>query len=598
MSTNRPNIYKKVTALLSIAILTFAFAIAGTAFAIGNHMPGQAGEHDPLTSALFNATGQIQSDQATAIMDNVNGNNIISRDRLFRLFSDTGGGNTFSLSQRTWRMVAADNNSITFWSGQAYRASNFRTQNNQANSHQYNQSHVRTNMLADFDNLVSDWSTEVLGANILPLGTSNHYGVSTDRIWLPSIGNLTFLTAAEGASWFQNDTQRRFNANGFGNSAWLRTPASAFMSIPHPGNTELRRASWSWRCAVCQRISPNQNVPNRYTSFGVGQITTGGNMMRGVRYELCSGGTGCQRWMRHNEHIMGASNVLSSSPGSAASVWGNRAAEVQTVSNLGHVNAISPGGAGVSQSMAVVPALRLSRQAVEDGMGNNVTFDANGGTPTPEPQHVQVNGTATEPSVTRPGYIFDHWSLQATPTVPFVFTTPITEPITLVAQWTARTGNVSFSLNGGTGTPPASFTATTGGTWPASITVPANIARIGHILLGFYTAPTDGERVFNRYGGLDPDPPAIVMPAGGLTLYAMWVPIGGAGGGFGLAELVAEAHSRNFTLANFGNNEVYWVEFNVALRNAETARHYLHTLNPGQVASIAYTLRVTMERAS
>jgi len=229
---------------------------------------------------------------------------------------------------------------------------------------------------------------------------------------------------------------------------------------------------------------------------------------------------------------------------------------------------------------------------------HTVTFDLNGGTSAqPDQQTVDdTTGRVTNPgNPTRPGYTFTRWENTATPGTAFPWaTTPVTADITIRAIWTANTGTVNFSLNGGTGTPPATFTATTGGTWPASITVPANIARIGHLLMGFATAPTDGQMVFNRYGQLVAGYPPLVMLAGGITLYAQWVP---TTGGFGLAELIAEALSRNFQPSDF-DTVTEWEALAVALYRGQWALSYLPNLSPQQVESIALQLRKAMEGAN
>jgi len=167
---------------------------------------------------------------------------------------------------------------------------------------------------------------------------------------------------------------------------------------------------------------------------------------------------------------------------------------------------------------------------------------------------------------------------------------------TLWARWTANSGTVSFNINGGSGTVPASFTRTTGQAWPASITVATDIDLLGHIFIGFGIGQTDGQLVFNSIGQRVASPPALVMPAGGLTLYAQWVPIGGAGT-MGLAETVSEAHQLRLTRTDFPN-ETTWQRFNVALRQAEWALWNLHNLTSGQVAAIAGELRTSMDARS
>ena len=62
-----------------------------------------------------------------------------------------------------------------------------------------------------------------------------------------------------------------------------------------------------------------------------------------------------------------------------------------------------------------------------------VTFDANGGTPTPDAQTVVKDGTATEPTApTKEGYTFAGWQLDGKK---YDFSKPVTQDIKLVAVW-------------------------------------------------------------------------------------------------------------------------------------------------------------------
>ena len=62
-----------------------------------------------------------------------------------------------------------------------------------------------------------------------------------------------------------------------------------------------------------------------------------------------------------------------------------------------------------------------------------VTFDAKGGTPTPDAQKVVKDGTATAPTdPTKKGYTFVEWQLDG---AKYDFGTPVTKDITLVAVW-------------------------------------------------------------------------------------------------------------------------------------------------------------------
>jgi uncharacterized repeat protein (TIGR02543 family) len=73
-----------------------------------------------------------------------------------------------------------------------------------------------------------------------------------------------------------------------------------------------------------------------------------------------------------------------------------------------------------------------------DPIPQAVTFDSDGGTPTPATQNVLYGSKATVPTSapTKAVYTFAYWYLTATPDTPFDFNTTITAPITLFAKWT------------------------------------------------------------------------------------------------------------------------------------------------------------------
>ncbi len=90
-----------------------------------------------------------------------------------------------------------------------------------------------------------------------------------------------------------------------------------------------------------------------------------------------------------------------------------------------------------------------------------VTFDPAGGS---EVSSIQVleNGNAYSPTTTRDGYVFVEWQLNGET---FDFNTPITSNITLTAVWReedqpdpneGKEWNVTFNLNGGSGSAPSS----------------------------------------------------------------------------------------------------------------------------------------------
>ncbi len=79
-----------------------------------------------------------------------------------------------------------------------------------------------------------------------------------------------------------------------------------------------------------------------------------------------------------------------------------------------------------------------------------VTFNTDGGTPAVEPQTVNYNSTATEPSApTREGYVFSGWKANgAGDIVTWPYT--VTDDVQMVAQWTKEKYRITFNLNGGT----------------------------------------------------------------------------------------------------------------------------------------------------
>ena len=79
-----------------------------------------------------------------------------------------------------------------------------------------------------------------------------------------------------------------------------------------------------------------------------------------------------------------------------------------------------------------------------------ITFDSNGGSNVPS-QTVDYNGTAIKPdNPTREGYTFVNWKLNGND---YDFSTPVTNSITLVAEWTINKYTVTFNSNGGSNVP-------------------------------------------------------------------------------------------------------------------------------------------------
>ena len=93
-----------------------------------------------------------------------------------------------------------------------------------------------------------------------------------------------------------------------------------------------------------------------------------------------------------------------------------------------------------------------------------VTFNANGGSPTPAAQTLDANSVITQPTATAParsGYTFGGWWTAQTGGSQWNFDTGrITANITLWARWTPITYTITYNLDGGTNDSrnPANFT--------------------------------------------------------------------------------------------------------------------------------------------
>ena len=80
-----------------------------------------------------------------------------------------------------------------------------------------------------------------------------------------------------------------------------------------------------------------------------------------------------------------------------------------------------------------------------------VTFDPQGGSPTPDSQQVEKGKVATEPTnPTKNGYTFKGWYTEKECKNKYNFSTAVEDNKTLYAGWDAKQYNITYVLNGGT----------------------------------------------------------------------------------------------------------------------------------------------------
>jgi len=138
-----------------------------------------------------------------------------------------------------------------------------------------------------------------------------------------------------------------------------------------------------------------------------------------------------------------------------------------------------------------------------------VTFNSNGGSSVAK-QTVLFNGTVTKPTnPTMSGCTFAGWYRDSGFKNLYDFSTKVIENTTLYAKWTAT---VTFSVNSGSGTAPASQTVSTG----TSITLPSGsgLSKSGNIFTGWNTNASGTGTTYSA-GSSFP-------VSSNVTLYAKW----------------------------------------------------------------------------
>jgi uncharacterized repeat protein (TIGR02543 family) len=150
----------------------------------------------------------------------------------------------------------------------------------------------------------------------------------------------------------------------------------------------------------------------------------------------------------------------------------------------------------------------------------NVAFDSQGGS-SAESTTYTIGGSINLPAdPVRDGKVFDGWfaassggsRLGVAPTYS-TYSPSATGDITLFAQWSDASYEITFNTGGGSSV--SSSTYTTGG----SIILPAAPSRTGYTFAGWYSAANDGTRLGNALQSITPG------GFGPLSIYAQWTPI-------------------------------------------------------------------------
>jgi uncharacterized repeat protein (TIGR02543 family)/LPXTG-motif cell wall-anchored protein len=148
---------------------------------------------------------------------------------------------------------------------------------------------------------------------------------------------------------------------------------------------------------------------------------------------------------------------------------------------------------------------------IESVYGKSVTFLANGGSGTMTAQTSNGTETLTANSFTRDGYTFAGWHTNSSGTGGTSYTDGqsynFSADITLHAQWTPLTYNVTYDEQGGTTVSDGTYT--TGST----ITLPAAPTQAGFTFAGWFIASTGGTALGATYA-----PPGT----GNIIIYAQW----------------------------------------------------------------------------
>ena len=185
--------------------------------------------------------------------------------------------------------------------------------------------------------------------------------------------------------------------------------------------------------------------------------------------------------------------------------------ETSTVNNRGTIGGGTFSGAVENQASGTISGGTFSGTVTNNGTINGgtfaVTFDTKGGNNVPV-ENVLYGQKATKPAdPTRAGYTFGGWYTEETCTIPYEFTTPVQNALTLYAKWTINQYTITFKPENG------DEDTTITQNYDTPVTAPANPTRTGY-----------------TFAGWDREIPAT-MPAENMTVTARWTAVGSGSSG-------------------------------------------------------------------
>ncbi|GHT78029.1 hypothetical protein FACS189464_0750 [Bacteroidia bacterium] len=174
-------------------------------------------------------------------------------------------------------------------------------------------------------------------------------------------------------------------------------------------------------------------------------VNAGSNAVLSITANVTDGGTLSYQWYKNTTNNNSGGTIAGSNSNSyypSTTTAGTLYYYVVVTNTNNSVN----GATTATVKSNVVSVTVMDDNGSEIPVTCTVTFDVNGGSPTPAQQQVEQGGKATDPvTPTRPGYIFGGWLNGNTL---YDFNTAVTANLTLTAKWTATSEDNKNAVSG------------------------------------------------------------------------------------------------------------------------------------------------------